>query len=385
MSSWKKFPSSTEKNKKGHDSVDVPSRGKSEELKYEKERYSHENIETPAYQAEDPYELERVTWGIWDEHQMAYEDSLICRICEVEIPTVHVELHSRICTISDRCDLKGLTVNERLERIADTLEKIIETWTPKCSDTGIGSPAVGRVSASSVQHPLDDVSPKADSLTSQCFKDTMDLIHVANGAFVDDLQSSLKVSLEAQAPTTDQSRRASSVGTLTPRSPLITPRMTQIELLLSGHRTISEFESYQQIRSLLDIARSVANINRTEYSALESMLEKLEDLKCTINDRKVDALVVETFGRRLEKLIQEKYVLLCGQIDDGKANLQNNTLDEDSSTEEDSVRSYHASPINPRNKDRTSIEDFEIIKPISRGAFGRVFLARKRTTGFKKG
>lgn len=28
-----------------------------------------------------------------------------------------------------------------------------------------------------------------------------------------------------------------------------------------------------------------------------------------------------------------------------------------------------------------SIEDFEVIKPISRGAFGRVYLARKRTTG----
>ena len=28
-----------------------------------------------------------------------------------------------------------------------------------------------------------------------------------------------------------------------------------------------------------------------------------------------------------------------------------------------------------------SIEDFEILKPISRGAFGRVYLARKRATG----
>ncbi len=28
-----------------------------------------------------------------------------------------------------------------------------------------------------------------------------------------------------------------------------------------------------------------------------------------------------------------------------------------------------------------SIEEFEIIKPISRGAFGRVYLARKHTTG----
>lgn len=35
----------------------------------------------------------------------------------------------------------------------------------------------------------------------------------------------------------------------------------------------------------------------------------------------------------------------------------------------------------PLHKERTNIEDFEIIKPISRGAYGKVFLARKRTTG----
>jgi len=44
--------------------------------------------------------------------------------------------------------------------------------------------------------------------------------------------------------------------------------------------------------------------------------------------------------------------------------------------EDDTVRSLRASPIDPCSKDRTSIEDFEIMKPISRGAFGRVFLAR---------
>lgn len=56
--------------------------------------------------------------------------------------------------------------------------------------------------------------------------------------------------------------------------------------------------------------------------------------------------------------------------------------DEESSVDDDTVRSsLRASPINPCSKDRTSIEDFEIIKPISRGAYGRVFLARKRATG----
>lgn len=55
--------------------------------------------------------------------------------------------------------------------------------------------------------------------------------------------------------------------------------------------------------------------------------------------------------------------------------------DEVSSVEDDTIRSLRASPISHCSKDRTSIEDFEIIKPISRGAFGRVFLARKRATG----
>lgn len=55
--------------------------------------------------------------------------------------------------------------------------------------------------------------------------------------------------------------------------------------------------------------------------------------------------------------------------------------EEESSMDEDTVRSLRTSPINPCSKDRTSIEDFEIIKPISQGAFGRVFLARKRATG----
>lgn len=35
----------------------------------------------------------------------------------------------------------------------------------------------------------------------------------------------------------------------------------------------------------------------------------------------------------------------------------------------------------PLETERVSIDDFEKLKQISRGAFGKVFLARKRTTG----
>ncbi|XP_051142972.1 probable serine/threonine protein kinase IRE isoform X2 [Andrographis paniculata] len=388
MSSWKKFPSYAEKNRKGQDSMETPHTDFSEDLQPKKEQYHHvESIETHVIQGEhiaDSLKTDKLTWGIWDEHHMAYEDSLICRICEVEIPTVHVEHHSRICTIADRCDLKGLTVNDRLERVAETLEKLLESWTPKnLNRVGIGSPELVTGSASNEQRHLDEVSPNGDNLTLPCSGDMMN--NGVNGAdrslLVDEIRSSLNVSSEAQVPTPYQSNKASSVGSMTPRSPLITPRKSQIDILLTGRRTLCEFESSDQIRKLLDISRSVVGVNKTDYSTLEHMIGKLEELKYVINDRKVDALVVETFGRRIEKLIQEKYVLLCGQIDDEKETAPNSVADEDSSTEEDTVRSLRASPINPRTKDRISIEDFEIIKPISRGAFGRVFLARKRRTG----
>ncbi|KAI3704917.1 hypothetical protein L1987_75146 [Smallanthus sonchifolius] len=225
MSSWKKLPSPSERSFKDHNALDIPPKDLPDNLKLKNE-----------------------------QHHATYESSLICRICEVEIPTVHVEQHSRICTLADRCDLKG----------------------------GTFIPVVG---------------PKAFS-----------------------------------------------AGSLTPRSPLKTPRMNQIEIFMSGRKMISEHEDCQQ-------------------------------------DRKVDALVVETFGRRIEKLLQEKYVNLCGQIEDEKITSSSNMTYEDSQMFADTARSLHASPASSYSKDRTSIEDFEIIKPISRGAFGRVFLARKRATG----
>ncbi|KAK4480599.1 hypothetical protein RD792_013677 [Penstemon davidsonii] len=332
MSSWKKLPSPAEKNRKGHHDS---------KLKHKEEmKEGVENIDEHA-EEEESLKSRRVTWEVWDQHHLAYEDSLICRICEVEIPTVHVEQHSRICTIADRCDLKGLTVNERLERVAEILERILESLTP------------------------EDIM--------------MDCVSEGNNSFLVD---------DDVAP--DRGKKSSSVESLTPRSPLVTPLTTQMELLLSGQTIVTEFESYheklhyemaRQIHKLLDIARSVINVNNHQYSTLKYMIERLEDLKYAIQDRKVDALVVETFGRRIEKLLQEKYVVLCGQIDDEKADLVNSD-EVDSSTEEDTSHSLRASPINPcTTKDRTSIEDFEIIKPISRGAFGRVFLAKKRATG----
>lgn len=260
MSSWKKLPSHAERNRRGQDTVDSPCMDKPEGLQHKNEINSLEGTPTADCQVEHAAEAmksQRETWGVWDQHHMAYEDSLICRICEVEIPTVHVEQHSRICTIADRCDLKGLTVNERLERVAETLEKVLESWTPKSLDTGFGSPEVVRESSSCAQEDLDGFSPKGNSLPCHIPEDMMDYINEAESSFIlDDLHSSSNTSSDARPLTPDQSKRASSAGSLTPRSPLVTPRMTQIEVLLSGRRTISEQESYQQVMFMIHSALS---------------------------------------------------------------------------------------------------------------------------------
>ncbi|ESW03324.1 hypothetical protein PHAVU_011G004700 [Phaseolus vulgaris] len=386
MSSWKKFPSAAERKRKDQDAVDTPSKGEMNHLLVKDE--NAENLDTSSCHPEHSQSSSRtrkVSWGFWgDQQNLTYEDSMICRICEVEIPIVHVEEHSRICTIADRCDLKGLTVNERLERVSETIERILESWTPKSTPKSTDTPGESfDLAASNVLEEFSDLSLEGNNMSSRCSEDMLDSTTEPDNTFVmDDLNFSPRISCEARIFVKhDHGTKVSSAGSLTPRSPLVTPRTTQVEMLLSGRRTLSELESCDQISKLVEIARAVANVSNCDYSALEYMLDRLEDLKYAIQDRKVDALIVETFGRRIENLLQEKYIALCGQIEDEKVDSSTSVADEESSVEDDTVRSLRASPINACSKDRTTIADFKIIKPISRGAFGRVFLTRKRVTG----
>jgi hypothetical protein len=257
---------------------------------------------------------------------------MICRICDFEIPMACAEGHFVVCTLADRCDSKGLTVDQRLLRVAGVLDRVLA-----CFDT----PEAGDRRAA-------HVPPDHDALSH--------LLAV---------------------PSTELFSEASSGGTL----PLLTPRTSHAESQLTKHKGFAELENFQQVESLLAIARGIEGINSSEYGSLEDLSSYLEDLNAVIDTRKVDALVVETFGRRIAKLLQEKFMQLCGQIDDVNSDALG-PIDEDGPMESSvSSRTSQAMNNGGKFKGRTSIEDFEIIKPISRGAFGRVFLAKKRVTG----
>ncbi|KAK8685214.1 hypothetical protein V6N13_041220 [Hibiscus sabdariffa] len=292
----------------------------------------------------------KASWGYCgDQPNVSEESSIICRICEEEVPTSNVEDHSRMCAVADRCDLHGLSVDERLVRIAETLEKMADSFAHK-DIQHLGSPDVAKASNSSVTEESDVLSPKLSDWSRRGSEDMLDCFPEAdNSVFMDDLKGLPSMSCKTRfGPKSDQGMTTSSAGSMTPRSPLLTPRTSQIDLLLSGKGAFSEQDDLPQ--------------------------------RLVIDHRKFDALTVETFGAHIEKLIREKYLQLCELVEDEKVDITSTLIDEDAPLEDDVVHSLRTSPIHS-SKDRTSIDDFEIIKPISRGAFGRVFLAKKRTTG----
>ncbi|KAK3026254.1 hypothetical protein RJ639_041630 [Escallonia herrerae] len=397
MASWKKFPSpggrspkdaapmkeeqkdkveilDTLNNRRALSDMDL-STAKTSELPSTKDSHTHPSVPSK--------HQHKVSWGYWgDQPNISDESSIICRICEEEVPTLHVEDHSRICAIADRCDQTGLTVDERLVRIAETLEKLMESFSQKDFQHVAGSPDGAKVSNSSVTEEFDLLYPKLSEWSRRGSEDMLDCFPEAdNSAFMDDLKGLPSMSCKARfGPKSDQGMTTSSGGSMTPRSPLLTPRTSQIDLLLAGKGAYSEHDDLPQISELSDIARCVGNTPLDDERSLPYLLSCLEDLRVVSDRRKLDALTVETFGARIEKLIREKYLQLCELVDDDKVDISSTVIDEDAPLEDDVVRSLRTSPIHS-NKDRTSIDDFEIIKPISRGAFGRVFLAKKRTTG----
>ncbi|KAK4414086.1 putative serine/threonine protein kinase IREH1 [Sesamum alatum] len=396
MASWKKFPSPAGKspkeagsvkeehndnimqalrildNEKGTNDAELGA-AKVPELPTSKDSHGHSPV---------PKHQHKVSWGYWgDQPSVSDESSIICRICEEEVPTLHVEDHSRICALADRCDQKGLRVNERLIRIAEALEKLMESYSKDVQHAG-GSPDGAKVSNSSVTEESELLSPKFSDWSRRGSEDMLDcFVDADNNIAMDDMKVLPSMSCKTRfGPKSDQGMTASSAGSMTPRSPLMTPRMSPIELLLSGKGAFSEHGDLPQMNELADIARCVANTPLDDDRSLQYLLSCLEDLKVVIDRRKFESLTVDTFGARIEKLIREKYLQLCELVDEEKVDITSTVIDEDAPLEDDVLRSLRSSPVHS-SKDRTSIDDFEIIKPISRGAFGRVFLAKKRTTG----
>ncbi|GJP46540.1 hypothetical protein CLOM_g5814, partial [Closterium sp. NIES-68] len=178
---------------------------------------------------------------------------------------------------------------------------------------------------------------------------------------------------------------------------------------------------------LADIAQDVADVSLEDEKPEELLLTDMRDLTDLLRTNDARFLTIDVFGRRITKLLQEKYYRLRDILDhqmgaaagnglppyDGVDGAGRHYADEEGEDVLQLSRSGRSTPPNPSAgggsaagsvagggggggagassssaaaataaaRDRTTIDDFELIKPISKGAYGRVFLAKKKTTG----
>ncbi|XP_076894214.1 putative serine/threonine protein kinase IRE4 isoform X2 [Bidens hawaiensis] len=305
---------------------------------------------------------------IQDSHQN--DDLVICRICEEYVPSSHLETHSYICAHAEKCDIKGVDVNESLLGLSDILEQIIDSCTPSVNADNDSS------QSSQMQISLDNCSPKISEWRNTGVEGMFEDIHEMDTAWIEESTPVSFVNIKGFPGVKSQYGPPSSTGSMTSASS--TPRAANFDLFWLEHSHSSELEDVQQMTDLRDIARVAADTDLTVEKSNEILLNCMEDLQDVLQQSKLKALVIDTFGHRIEKLIREKYIMAC-ELED--SNKRTNDVGYPSLLDTTSQSSSVSTPSHPSHKERTSIDDFEIIKPISKGAYGKVFLARKRTTG----
>ncbi|XP_043713564.1 probable serine/threonine protein kinase IRE4 [Telopea speciosissima] len=306
-------------------------------------------------------------------------DSVICRICEETVPTLHLESHSYICAYADKCDLKCLDIDERLSKLAEILEQIVDSCSMNFNPFH-NSPDISRVQTTSSLVGSEGHSPKIIEWHNKGVEGMFEDLHEMDTACIDDSHLSASSNLKGQFGLKFGCGALSSNGSVTSLSSTNTPMASHFDLFWLEHNNPSEPEDVQQTTDLADISRCVASTDLAKEGASEYLLACMEDLQDILQHSKVKALVIDTFGSRIENLIREKYLLACESMD-GKSAKSESKYKEGVGFAADTASQISAisTPVHPSN--RTKIDDFEIMKPISRGAFGKVFLARKRTTG----
>ncbi|KAH6765050.1 Protein kinase superfamily protein [Perilla frutescens var. frutescens] len=308
------------------------------------------------------------------------ESSLvICRICEELVPAIHLEPHSYICAFADKCVLKHSDVNERLLKIAELLEHLLELRNSSNQEIYI-NPEILRVRTTNSTVTIEGNSPKGSEWRSKGMDGMLEDLHEMDTACIEDSHIANLVNLKSHLLNkVNQYGSPSSNGSMTSTSSANSPRAGNFDAFWLDQNNLSEQEDMQQINDLADIARCVAGSDLSEVGSHEFLLACLHDLQELLQQSKHAALLVDTFGGRIESLLREKYILACNQADrtddTGHPGSARSLLDSASQS------STTSTPSHPAHKDRTSIDDFDIIKPISRGAYGKVFLARKRATG----
>jgi hypothetical protein len=189
-----------------------------------------------------------------------------------------------------------VALDERLQRLAETLEWIAESYIPKNSMIAAGrSPddvktsIGGNGSDSSLSEKLGNVSEKlgvlertGGELLCQPSQDMLDDLHVIDTASIIDeprvfnakTRFGPKVDplISFASSVGSMMALSSSVGSITPCSLLITPKTSQIDRFLTEQSSFAEEEDIPQVpeNDVLCAAASYLTLNHSNNIALDS-------------------------------------------------------------------------------------------------------------------
>ncbi|XP_022768935.1 probable serine/threonine protein kinase IRE4 isoform X9 [Durio zibethinus] len=178
-------------------------------------------------------------------------DSVICRICEEAVPISHLESHSYICAYADKCALNCIDVDERLVKLAEILEQIIESR----NLSSFGSPENSRMQNLSSAVISEGYSPKISEWRNKGVEGMFDDIHEMDTACIEDSHPSSIDFKGHLGMRLGNYGASSSTGSMTSVSSTNTPRASHFDSFWLEHNNPSELEDMQQVLKKLDMIR----------------------------------------------------------------------------------------------------------------------------------
>ncbi|KAL0438569.1 UNVERIFIED_CONTAM: putative serine/threonine protein kinase IRE4 [Sesamum latifolium] len=220
------------------------------------------------------------------EKEKYLDDSnlVICRICEELVPAIHLEPHSYICAFADKCISKHLDVNERLLKLAELLEYLLELRNSSSHEPYV-NPEILRTRTSSTL-TTESYSPNC-SEWRKGMDEMLEDLHEMDTACIEDSHLANLVNLKSHLLTkVNQYGSPSSNGSMASTSSTNSPRAGDTFWL--DQSNLSEQEDLQQ---LTDFGLSKIGLMNctTELSTQETAKNGILDANGQLNTDKVDS------------------------------------------------------------------------------------------------
>lgn len=173
-------------------------------------------------------------------------DFVMCRICEENVPSYHLESHTYICAYAEKCESEGQSVDERLINVTDMLEQIVDSYVQNFPP--YSSPEIIRTLSSSSVIGSNCQSPKVLEWHNRGTEGMLEDLHEMDTACIDEPYLATYNNFKGHlAQKLGFSAVSSSTGSMTPVSSTSTPRTSHFDMFWLECNNNSDQEDKDQV------------------------------------------------------------------------------------------------------------------------------------------